>query len=167
MLQLSRWVLIFFLVGPVSALARPLPQDLMTVGQAELSFLFFKIYKAELLNPPGELQQLQGPLLLRLTFHRDISNTRLLKETRKRFAGEMTPQQREDWLKQLSAIWPSVEKGEQMAFFMDQDGHGHFYLQGQHIGSLPEEGFSHAFLNIWLGEDSDYPRLTRKLRGEL
>ena len=167
MLKLSRWLLIVLLIAPLSTVARPLPQDLLTVGQAELSFLFFRIYTAELLNPFGELQQLQGPLLLRLTFHRDISNTRLLKETRKRLAGDMSSKKRDDWLNHLGVIWPNVEKGEQMVFFMDQDGHGHFYLQGQHIGSLPEKDFSHAFLNIWLGDDSDYPKLTRKLRGEL
>ncbi len=166
-LQISRWLLIFLLACPLSAVARTLPENLQSVGQAELSFLFFKIYTAELLNPQGELLQLKGPLLLRLTFHRDISNTRLLKETRKRLAGEMTSQQRDDWLDHLGEIWLSVEKGQQMAFFMDREGHGHFYLQGRHIGSLPEKEFSQAFLNIWLSEDSAYPKLTRKLRGEI
>lgn len=167
MLQPSRWILVVLLVCPLSTVAKTLPEDLLAVGQAELSFFFFKIYKAELLNRPGELERLQGPLVLRLTFHRDISHHRLLRETRKRLKGDMTPQQRDTWLNQLRDIWPSVEKGEEMSFFMDEAGHGHFYLQGKHIGSLPEEEFSEAFLNIWLGDDSGYPKLTRKLRGEL
>ncbi len=147
--------------------AQPLPEDLKPVGQAGLRVFFIKIYEAELLNDSGEWQAMRGPQLLRLTFQRDISRHRLIKETRKRLGDDVPGRLKERWLETLQAMWPDVQKGEQFSFFMDRQGNGHFYHRGQHLGSLQDHEFSLAFLNIWLGDDSGYPNLTRKLRGEL
>lgn len=154
------------LLIPLFVAAQPLPADLNTVGRAELKLFFFKLYEAELLNPSGQFEQLQGPILLRLTFHRDISNNRLLEETRKRLDGETSTVRLTDWIDHLRGLWPSVEKGDEMAFFMDSSGQGHFYFGERYVGCLEDRNFSRAFLNIWLGDDSGYPELTRKLRGE-
>ncbi|TNE77029.1 MAG: hypothetical protein EP339_06790 [Gammaproteobacteria bacterium] len=154
------------LLVPLFVAAQPLPDDLKTVGRAELKFFLFDVYDAELLNPTGQFQQVHGPMLLRLTYHRDISNSRLLQETRTRLEGDFNRARVAKWIDHLRGLWPSVEKGDEMAFFMDSTGKGHFYFRGRHVGYLDDRDFSRAFLNIWLGEDSGYPKLTRKLRGE-
>jgi hypothetical protein len=147
--------------------AQPLPGDLKLVGQAGLRVFFMNIYEAELLNDTGEWQSMQGPHLLRLTYQRDISRDQLIKETRKRLGDDVPSGLKAGWLKTLQAMWPDVQKGEQLSFLMDRYGIGHFYHRGQYLGSVDDHEFSHAFLNIWLGDDSGYPKLTRRLRGEL
>ena len=156
-----------WLIVPCWLQAQPLPSDLKPVGQAQLRIFFINIYEAELLNDSGEWQSLRGPQLLRLTFQRDISRHQLIKETRKRLGDDVPRELKARWLATLQDMWPDVQEGEQFSFLMDRQGNGHFYHRSQYLGSLHEDKFSRAFLNIWLGDDSGYPNFTRKLRGEL
>ncbi len=167
MYRLKTLLISAVLMLPCWLQAQPLPEGLKPVGQAGLRVFFMNIYEAELLNDTGEWQSMHGPHLLRLTYQRDISRDQLIKETRKRLGEDVPSGLKARWLKTLQAMWPDVQKGEQFSFFMDRHGNGHFYHRGQHLGSLHEHEFSHAFLSIWLGDDSGYPKLTRKLRGEL
>ncbi|WP_297188118.1 chalcone isomerase family protein [uncultured Porticoccus sp.] len=148
-----------------SVQAVPVPDRLHSVGHAELRVFFMKIYRAELYSASGRYEKLQGPLMLRLTYRRDISNTRLVSETRKQI-GDLPDEQLDRWMTRLANMWPNLAEGDELTFYMDPEGRGHFHHNGQYIGSLEDPVFAKAFLNIWLADDSAYPKLTRKLRGE-
>jgi len=146
-----------------------LPQ-MQTVGTASLSVLWFDIYDAELQNPTGSFAGVKGPLMLKLNYLRDISQKKLLDETRSQLISHIQlakqPQMVKRWLRELEAIWPSIRKGDQLAFYLDPTGVGHFYHNERYLGSVSDELFGISFLGIWLAEDSDYPQKARQLRGQ-
>ena len=166
MYRFSRALLSIFLsFFVVSVLAVPVPDRLQSVGHAELRVFFMKVYRAELYSVTGRYEKLQGPLMLRLTYRRDISSTRLVKETRKQI-GDLPDEQLDRWMTHLANMWPNLAEGDELTFYMDPEDRGHFHHNGQYIGSVEDPVFAKAFLNIWLADDSAYPKLTRKLRGE-
>lgn len=165
MRRFSVSLLLSLLLCAVSAQAVPVPDRLQPVGHADLRVFFMKIYRAELYSTSGRYEKLQGPLMLRLIYQRDISSNRLVSETRKQI-GDLPDAQLDQWMARLAGMWPDLEKGDELTFYMDPEGRGHFHHNGQYIGSLEDRVFTEAFLNIWLADDSAYPKLTRKLRGE-
>ncbi|MCO4758750.1 MAG: chalcone isomerase family protein [Oceanospirillaceae bacterium] len=145
--------------------AQELPQQYKPVGAATLRVLWFDVYAAELRSPDGVFSAMKGPLLLKLTYLRDIKRQKLLDETAAQLES-VSPELRSRWLSQLEAIWPDIGKGDQLWFYLDAGGKGHFYFNERYIGSINDIRFGTAFLSIWLAEDSSYPDLARKLRGE-
>lgn len=158
------WLLLMVVT---SAQAMTPPQDWKTVGNAHLKVLWFSIYKAELQSPSGEFLGFDSSLLLSLDYKRNISKKDLIKETRKQIKPFAPQAKLAPWIEQLENIWPDIAKGDQLRFWIDAEGKGHFFYNQNWIGSLDEPGFSAAFIQIWLSPDSSYPKLARKLRGEL
>lgn len=145
--------------------AQELPQQYKPVGAATLRVLWFDVYAAELRSPDGVFSAMKGPLLLKLTYLRDIKRQKLLDETAAQMES-VSPELRSRWLSQLEGIWPDIGKGDQLAFYLDPQGAGHFYFNEGYIGSVNDSRFGIEFIGIWLAEDSSYPDLGRKLRGE-
>lgn len=155
-----------FLLFCNSASAQPNPpKDYITVGAAKLRVLWFDIYNAELRSPDGRFSQITGPLVLKLTYLRDIKKQKLLDETENQLRA-VTPPVVRVWIQQLEGIWPEISRGDRLAFYLDPEGFGHFYFNDRYVGSIKDVRFGKAFISIWLGKNSDYPELTRKLRGE-
>lgn len=159
-------MLIFTLFQPAAAV--PMPDHLQSVGSARLKVLWFEIYDAQLFNVGGRYEGIEGPMLLQLTYKRYISKDALVKETGKQLAASYRNRQAElaTRLSELDAIWRDVREGESISFFLDAQSFGHFYLNQEYIGSIRDRAFSTAFINIWLAKDSDYPKMSRQLRGE-
>lgn len=158
--------LIIFLAGAVHANSDQLPASMKTVGQAELKVLWFSVYTATLASPEGRFTSVSEPLLLTLKYKRNISRQNLLDETESQW--KQAGFEDEDyaiWLLKLQDIWPDISEGDSLAFYQNVAGEGHFYFNKDHIGSLEDQGFSQAFLNIWLSDQSDFPRLTKALTG--
>lgn len=150
-----------------SSFASVLPEHWQRVGQAELKVLWFDIYHAELLTPNGEFQPADDDLLLRLTYQRDVRRAKLLKETAKelkRFADEP---QIVKWLSELETFWPDVSRGDRLVFYITPEGQGHFFNNDEWLGVIKDPDFSQAFINIWLAEQSRFPKLAARLRGEV
>ncbi|SIS75742.1 chalcone isomerase family protein [Neptunomonas antarctica] len=143
-----------------------LPQNWTRVGEAELSILWFDVYKAELLTPDGFYSDDNKPLILNLNYRRNISRKDLLQETRKQIQQFAGTEQVDHWLNKLLQIWPDILKGDQLTFWLDSEGDGHFFYNKGWIGSLKDPAFSSAFIKIWLSDKSNYPDLAKQLRGE-
>jgi len=141
------------------------PNDYKQVGAAKLRVLWFDIYDAELRSPDGQFSRIVGPLVLKLTYLRNIKKQKLLDETANQLRA-LEPAVVRDWLDQLEEIWPEINRGDRLAFFLDEEGFGHFYFNDRFVGSINDTRFGKAFISIWLGRNSDYPDLARKLRGE-
>ncbi|MDI3324106.1 chalcone isomerase family protein [Pontibacterium granulatum] len=141
------------------------PNDYKQVGAAKLRVLWFDIYDAELSSPDGRFSRITGPLMLKLTYLRDIKKKKLLEETANQLRA-IEPPRVQIWLNQLERIWPEINRGDHLAFYLDAEGFGHFYFNEHYVGSINDARFGKAFISIWLGQNSDYPELARKLRGE-
>lgn len=160
-------ICIFFLLQPSSFASAQIiaPNDYKPVGTAKLRVLWFDIYNAELSSPDGQFSHISGPLMLKLTYLRDIKKRKLLEETANQLREFESPVLGV-WLAQLNRIWPEINRGDRLSFFLDPDGFGHFYFNDHYVGSINDTRFGKAFISIWVGHNSDYPDLARKLRGE-
>jgi hypothetical protein len=145
-----------------------------TVGQAQLSVLFFDIYQSELLSPNGgysvEKDITPHPLALSITYQRDISQQQLLDATVEQwqklgFKGSETSQ----WADTLSSIFPDIEEGHNITYVTNgQQGqffHADEVSNAKLIGVIEDEAFNDAFLAIWLSPNTDYPKLRQGLIG--
>jgi hypothetical protein len=158
------YVLIFY---SATVSAQVIPSHFKSVSHTTLSILWFDIYKAELFTPAGIYNGFEGPLILKLNYLRNISQDDLLSETKKNILKFTKQPQAALWLKKLKAIWPAIEKGDQLACWIDVQGAGHFFFNDRWIGSIDNPAFSSAFVQIWLSKNSSYPKLAKQLRGEL
>lgn len=159
--------LLFVLAGIAHAYSQPKPDHMNTVGTATLKVLWFEIYDARLETDTGYFSDLGEPMLLQLTYKRNIQQHELLSETRQQWLRQGIQADRfNPWIEQLAKIWPDIRKQDSLTFYQDQQSHGHFYYNGRYIGSVAQPGFSQAFLAIWLSDNSAFPQLSRALRGE-
>lgn len=143
-------------------------QQLRPVGQGEMNWLWFKLYDATLYSASGHYQPGHYPQALTLTYARSIERKDLLSATAAEWQrlGLGTDVERQRWLGQLAGLWPDVQAGDQLTFYVDKGGAGHFWWQEKPLGTLADPQFSAAFLAIWLADNSRDPALTRRLRGQ-
>jgi hypothetical protein len=144
-----------------------LPNNLKLVGKASLSVLFWDVYDSELKTLTGSYEKETAPLLLSLTYKRSISSKDLIDETESQWERFKLPKEQEKrWLEQLSETWPSVKENDVIAVYLDKNKYCHFFFNDNLIGSFKDTEFSRYFLAIWLDENGEYPKLTRKLTGK-
>ncbi len=135
------------------------------VGQASLTVLWFDVYDARLETLNGKFESVDKPLRLTLDYKRDIDRDDLLKETTKQLKPFTSVQKRQAWIAQLRGIWPNIRKGDQLIFQSSPSKSGFIY-NGSWIGGVDDSEFTSGFVQIWLSDESEYPRLARQLRGE-
>jgi hypothetical protein len=133
---------------------------MMPVAESRFSFLSMTLYDARLYTLDGRWRPGQYPLRLDLTYARDISARQLVIATEREWE-RMGIRTRSGWLAHLSNIWPSVQRGDRLAYRVDARGTGRFYFNGQPIGRAMDKSFSDAFLAIWLSPDARDQKLRR------
>ncbi|MFW1677128.1 chalcone isomerase family protein [Pontibacter sp. JAM-7] len=136
------------------------------VGRVQLEVLWFDIYEASLFAPNAKFSGFSAPLLLQVEYLRDFKAEMIVQETDKQLKPFASQEQRQRWLPQLSELWPDIRQGDQLAFEIAADGHGHFYFNRRWLGHISEPEFVEAFVKIWLSPDGEYPALASQLRGE-
>lgn len=152
-------------------------KNLKPVGQASLKVLWFDIYDATLFTSSGRFpenlltdqgsstEQKHTPIALELVYKRNISRESLIAETKKQLKGKLDEHVLSSSLEQLASIWPDIETKDALAFYLEHQNLGHFYHNNQYLGSIDTENFSRAFLDIWIGQDSPFPKLANQLKG--
>ncbi|WP_432452089.1 MULTISPECIES: chalcone isomerase family protein [unclassified Agarivorans] len=142
-------------------------EHLKLVGNAQLKVLFWPIYNVSLYSADGRYQADRYPLLLSIEYLRDIERQALLDATEEQWQKLGVCQQApcQQWLSKLANIWPNLRQGDQLRLVADSADSGRFYLNGQLIGHLEALRFSQYFLDIWLSEQSHFPKQQRQLVG--
>lgn len=139
------------------------------VGEARLSVLLWEIYDAQLFTSDGLYRGISAPMLLKIHYLRPVERDDLIDATRdelQQVAPELPAQVRALNLERLSRIWPDrIRPGDSLSFELTASG-GTFHFNEQPIGGIDDSRFAKAFMAIWLAENSSYPRLSRRLRGE-
>ncbi|TQV73169.1 hypothetical protein FLL45_17125 [Aliikangiella marina] len=143
-----------------------MPKDLKLVGESNLSVWWWDIYDAQLFTESGRYQTEELPLLLSITYNRDIDSADLIDETDSQWERfKIDEKQRKAWVEQLTGLWPDVRKDDNISFHIDKLGNCHFYFNGEFIGTVSDPNFSTSFSAIWLAENSAYPKMTQRLTG--
>jgi hypothetical protein len=135
------------------------------VGTARLKVLFWEVYDSQLFTPSGSWQG-KAPYQLSLRYLRDIPASKLVEETDKawRQQGRSHPKQNE-WLQQLSDMWPDIARGDHLVFALNAKGQSAFWFNGRPIGGIDDDDFGALFGGIWLDQDSPQPALRNQLIG--
>ena len=164
---MKAWLLLVLLALP--AMAAPPLAGLRPVGQAQMHWLWFKLYDATLYSADGRYRPAARPLALSLHYARDIDRDDLLAATREEWQrlGQVPARHQAAWLAQLAAIWPDIRAGDRLTLYVDPSGASQFWLGSRVLGEVAQPEFAPAFLAIWLDERRRDPALTRQLRGEV
>lgn len=144
------------------------------VGEAQLTWFIFDIYRSELLAPDGQYVQSDDvtphPMALKITYQRDISREQLLDATLDQWE-EMGVDEstRRRWIATLYDIFPDVEENHQLVYVTDGFV-GAFYslVPSQpikQVGYIADETLNDGFLSIWLGSNTQFPELRSQLIG--
>jgi hypothetical protein len=165
--MLTRYkLLVGFLLSFLSSTALAVP-ELTTVGQGTYRYLFWQLYDARLASRDGRFTgyQQSTPLLLELTYKRDISVRQFIDATvdEWRRLKRSTAVQHKLWSQLLERSWRDVAKGDTLAALLLPDGTVTFYLNGTVCGSIEDPTFGPAFFDIWLHPDTRAPKLRRQL----
>ncbi|MBT1064988.1 chalcone isomerase family protein [Bowmanella sp. Y26] len=149
-----------------SLLASPV-SELQLIGQAKLRVWFWDVYESALYSQNGVYQAGDYPQALSITYLRDIKSADLINATREQWQRQgLWSEQAQDWLDQLTAIWPDIRRGDTLVLKVSQEGVSHFYFNNAAIGQIEPPAFANAFLAIWLSNDTEYPELRAQLTGE-
>lgn len=162
MLKRFNLVVLLFLSCNVAALP-----ELTTVGQGTYRYLFWQVYDARLATVDGRFSDYQQstPLLLELTYKRDISVQQFVESTVDEWKklGRSSAEQQTRWAQLLLNIWQDVAPGDTLAALLQPDGSVIFYHNGAEGGAIEDQRFGPAFFDIWLHPDTSAPDLRRKL----
>ncbi|ART83550.1 hypothetical protein CBP31_13695 [Oceanisphaera profunda] len=154
-------LLLLLLPQMVSANAQ---SNLQLVGQGQMKWMFFDLYQAQLYSIDGRYQASRYPQALRLLYQKDISRDALIEATVSEWQ-RLGIKAQPNWLSQLSALWPNIKKGDELAIRVAETGVSHFYFNQVQLGVIKDPAFGPAFLAIWLANNSRDPKLTRQLKG--
>ncbi|HEX5792476.1 MAG TPA: chalcone isomerase family protein [Rheinheimera sp.] len=162
--MLKLFSILFSLLFALHAYAMP---ELKTVGQGSYRYLFWQLYDARLASPDGGFAgyQQSAPLLLELTYKRDISRQQFIDATIDEWQklGQSSAEQQQQWALQLQTLWQDVKEGDRLAALLLEDGRVQFYFNGVETGMLADTAFGVAFFDIWLHPDTSAPKLRRQL----
>jgi hypothetical protein len=162
-LKLSMLLVMTFSCASVSAVTG----SLKSVGQGTVSWLFIDIYQAFLFSVDGQYQPGKYPQALTIRYQVDISKSDLVQATKQQWQKlSVEAQLYQDWLPQLSSLWPDVKGGDRLTFLVSENRQGDFYHNDNWLGRIDDPKFSDAFLSIWLSEKSSEPALRKQLIGE-
>ncbi len=133
-------------------------------SEVDFKYLWLDIYKVSLYVPNRHYDP-EGAFALRLVYQRSFR----AKDIASRSVYEINKQGFEDqnklaeWERLLVNILPDVEKGDDLIGIKDAKGNAYFYQGSQLLAEVKDSEFSHWFFNIWLGENSSFPKYTKRL----
>lgn len=165
--------LLGFMLAPVFVLGLTTPAwavpELETVGQGSYRYMLWQLYDARLASSDGNFVDYEQstPLLLELTYKRNISRDQFIKATVDEWKKlkQTTSQQQQLWATQLEALWQDVKKGDRLAALLLPDNTVEFYFNGNKTGVVADQAFGPAFFNIWLDSATSAPKLREQLTG--
>ena len=151
----------------VNAIDPQLHAELLEVGRGRFDYLFWHIYDAQLQSIDGKFidYQQSAPMLLSLTYQRDISKADFIDATLDQWQhqhGEVEPRHQE-WAVLLTDIWRDVKAGDTLSCQRLANGEVQFFLNKNYLGRINDPKFADEFLDIWLGVKTSAPKLRKQL----
>lgn len=152
-------------------------QQWETVGEAQLTWFVFDVYKSRLKAPDGKYRVSSDisphPFALEINYQRDISKQQLLDVTDEQWQKLGFSQfYREQWISELNTMFPNIKKGDELTYLTDgETGQLIYRRAGQApyttIGYVRDERLNDAFLSIWLSPKTEFPKLRKQLIGQV
>ncbi len=154
----------------------PMDQQIRTlglqlVGRADLRFFGLKVYEASLWAPAqaDEATLLNGPFALELHYNLRFKGGDIARRSVEEIEGLglMDRSQHDKRLRELTALFPTVESGDRLTGVYQPKAPSPFYLNGKPIGEIRDPEFAQMFFRIWLDAKTSEPRLRQALLAPL
>jgi hypothetical protein len=154
----------------------PMDQQIRTlglqlVGRADLRFFGLKVYEAGLWAPAqaDEATLLNGPFALELHYSLRFKGGDIARRSVEEIEGLglMDRSQHDKRLRELTALFPTVESGDRLTGVYQPKAPSPFYLNGKPIGEIRDPEFAQMFFRIWLDAKTSEPRLRQALLAPL
>lgn len=161
--------------------------NIKKLGEGDMSFLFWDLYKAEFFAGNKIYQPTHYPQALKLTYKRNIEKADFIEATqdqwsklrKKHKSVAISAALEKSWLKKLSNIFPNISDKDTILLVVDENKKSHFYFKPNgssisidkninytKIGLIEDNAFGAYFLSIWLSEHTSEPKLRQKLIGK-
>ncbi len=135
------------------------------VGKANFQFLFWDIYDAKLISESGSYPSDKFALILK--YNRDFSKKSVVDETINQLKKQKTFNKKE--LKEVNALlnkaFREIKKNNKFIGIKNND-EAIFYFQNEKVLETDDTEFIKFFFDIWLRENSQYPKFTQELLGK-
>jgi hypothetical protein len=166
-MPMSRWMMICALTLMTAGAAHGNEPGFQLVGEARLKVLFWPVYDSRLFTADGSYYDGKRPVRLEIEYLRDISSKNLIERTADEWQAQGLNHQRQNqWLAQLTTLWPDVSRNDVITVELDALDHSTFYRNGEILGSVADPAFSQQFIAIWLSPNTSRPALRRALIGQ-
>lgn len=140
--------------------------ELKTVGQAQMRWLMFPLYRVSLKTADGRYQAGRFPQMIDILYLRNIDKQDLITATDREWIRLGLPlAKRKVWIEQLGKLWPTIRKGDRLAFQVNPRGDNFFIYNGKNIGGVADKEFGRSFLDIWLSPKTSQPAIRKLLIG--
>lgn len=140
--------------------------ELPLKGKATYTWFLFDVYDAKLWSAAKE-NLYKSPLKLELIYKRKLKGKDITEQTKKELlhAGH-SERKVSEWLKPVLNLFPDVKDGDRiLASYDPRKGITLYFNDKKVLGKIKDSRFSHAFLDIWLGEKASDPAFRDKLLG--
>ena len=147
---------------------RPFLGNPRLVGEDKFTYWGFEVYHASLWTGSNALRPEQWQsqrLALELRYLRDFAG----KDIAQRSVDEMQAQnplssdKAQNWLQQLSAIFPNIKKGDSLTGIYLPDQGAQFLFDNQPVGEIKDTELAQRFFAIWLSPQTSAPKLRQRL----
>lgn len=136
-------------------------------GSGRLTFFGLHVYDARLWVKESFRTEdfVKQPLAIELEYARTLYGKliaeRSIAEMKK--VGEVTAEQSERWLADMTRLFPDVAKGDRITGVQVPGEAARFFLNGKARGEVRDAGFTALFFGIWLSPRSSEPKLRQAL----
>lgn len=149
---------------PFPALRKAIP-DMAKAGEAQFSFLFLDIYDIALFAPQGRWDD-GAPYALSLRYHVPIEGRELAERSINEMRRQGVPEDKlKRWQGPMLALFPDVEEGTNMTTLAIPGKETRFFKNGRLINVIKDPDFAHAYLGMWLAENTSQPDVRARLIG--
>lgn len=143
------------------------PEQLMMVGEAKFSFIFWDVYTSQLSTSSGQYSanSKDDIVLYEINYLMNITSKDLIQNTIEQWQHlglqEVTYS---TYVEQLKYLWPDIKKGDSLSLLVNKN-ESLFFLNKAFIGLIDKPEFGPVFLDIWLSEKTSQPELRSHLLG--
>lgn len=159
---MKKTAFIFLLLLSAACYANVPTQGLKPVGSGTMSWLFWDLYNITLFSQTGNFEDKAYPQALSIRYMKNIDKDDLITATKDQWQhlGVNWDQQ---WLHQLSQLWPSVKANDNITLVVNAEGESLFYHNQKPLGGIRDKHFADAFTAIWLSPNTSEPKLRKRL----
>ena len=142
--------------------------DARPAGSGRLTWFGLHVYDARLFVPRAGFDARRFAdhrFALELTYARRLDGRAIAERSDSEIGrlGLATEEQRARWLKSMTALFPDVRAGQQLAGINVPGRGAEFYLDGRLLGRIDDPAFGAAFFAIWLDARTTAPELRASL----